>query len=154
MQHVFLNPLSGKVETCNVPDGIPSGPVSLGTGAAYIPVQTTPPLLTANNTSVRVSFIVSFNPAVAGLVPPSPGTVAVVVYRLNNGSQAIRSLATGIPVTGATPVLTGTIVTGDGWQVTLNANGSVELALAQDAVTNRSGSSRMFWSDGDEQVDP
>jgi hypothetical protein len=128
-------------------------PVSVGTGAAYTPVQTTAAMLAANNTSRLVSFALTHNEALANL-EVGAGSVALMVARLNDGSQRIQSLASGLPADGAAPSLTGTLVTGVGWEATLNANGTVTIAVLEDATEDRSVNSRYFFTPLTLQVAP
>jgi len=133
--------------------GTTGADVSVATGAGYVDLQTTAAMLAANNTARLVSFSVKHNEALASLMIRA-GSAAVMVARLNDGTQTIQSLASGLPETGATPALTGTLCTGVGWQITLNANGTVTFALAQDAAVARSAKCRYFFGDLDTQVAP
>jgi len=129
-------------------------PASIGSGGGtYDTVQTTATMLAANNTSRLVSFELTHNEALANLEVGS-GSVALMVARLNDGSQRIQSLATGLPDDGAAPSLTGTLVTGVGWEATLNANGTVTIAVLEDAAEDRSVNSRYFFTPLTLQVAP
>jgi hypothetical protein len=133
--------------------GVAGADVSVATGAGYVTLQTTAAVLSAVNTCCDVSFKIRYNEALASKVVRT-GSLAVMVARLDDGDQTIQSLASGLPETGATPVLTGTLQTGVGWQATLNADGTVTIALAQDAAIARSAKSRYYVDDLDTQVAP
>jgi hypothetical protein len=133
--------------------GVASADVSVPTGAGYVTLQTTAVLLSANDTARDVGVKIRHNQALASLMVRT-GSFSVMVARLNDGTQTIQSLASGLPETGATPVLTGTLQTGVGWQATLNADGTVTIALAQDAVIARSAKCRYWVTETDTQVAP
>jgi hypothetical protein len=133
--------------------GTTGADVSIAAGSGYVTVQTTSAMLAANNTARLVSFSVKHNQALASLMVRA-GSAAFLVARLNDGTQTIQSLATGLYTTAAAPVLTGTLATGVGWQATLNANGTVTFDLAKDAAVARSAKCRYFFGDLDTQVAP
>jgi len=121
----------------------PGASVSVAAGAGSVDVQTTAVVLPAVNTSRRVGFQVDHNQALASLITRA-GDVAVMVAWLNDGTQTIQSLATGLLATGAAPALTGFLVTGVGWTATLNADHTVTLAVTKDPVITRAVQSR-YW---------
>jgi len=133
--------------------GTAAAAVNIPTGAGYTTMQTTAALLAANNTSRSVSFSVSHNQALATLITRS-GAAEFMVARLNDGTQTIQSLATGLLTTGAAPALTGFLITGVGWQATLNADGTVTFALARNAGFDRSALCRYWAGDLVTQVAP
>lgn len=121
----------------------PGASVTVASGAGSVDVQTTAAALLAVNTSRRVGFQVDHNQALASLVTRA-GEVALMVAWLNNGTQTIQSLATGLLTTGAAPALTGYLVTGVGWTATLNADHTVTLAITKDPAITRAVQSR-YW---------
>ena len=127
--------------------------VNIPAGAGYTTMQTTVALIAANNTSRNVAFAVTHNQALASL-DTVPGSAEFMVARLNDGTQTITSEQTGLSNTGATPTLTGFLVTGVGWQVTLNANGTVTFDLARNAGFDRAAQCRYWYGDLVTQVAP
>ena len=126
---------------------------SITTGAGYVEIQETAVALTVKNTSRRVVFDIDHNEDLDGYATGA-GSLEVVVGWLNNDTQIIQSLITGLSDSGATPSLTGSLVTGVDWQITLNADHTVALDIAQDAATERSATSRYWFREIVTQVDP
>lgn len=127
--------------------------VNIPLGAGYTEMQTTTALLAANNTSRCVVFYVVHNQALASL-DTMPGSAEFTVARFNDGTQRITSEKTGLYDDGATPSLTGFFVTNVGWQVTLNADGTVTFDLARNAGFDRSVQCRYWYGDLVTQVAP
>ena len=133
--------------------GTAAAAVSVTAGAGYTTMQTTAALLAANNTSRCVAFHVTHNQALATL-DTMPGSAEFFVARFNDGTQRIVSERTGLYDDGATPTLTGFLETGVGWQVTLNANGTVTFDLARNGGFDRAAQCRYWAGDLVTQVAP
>jgi hypothetical protein len=133
--------------------GTDGADVSVTTGAGFVLLQTTAAVLTVKNTLVRVGFEVSHNELLATKVPGA-GSVSVVVAWLDDNSLWVQSLATGFTQVGATPTLTGTLISGVGWQLVFNANHTVSLWLAQDAIIARSARARNWHGSVVTMVNP
>lgn len=141
------------VTPLGVPPPTVGADTSVAAGAGYVTLQTTVALLAAANTSTRVGFQVDHNQALASLVTRA-GDVAFMVAWLNDGTQTIQDLGSGTVASGATPSITGVLVTGVGWQATLDASHRVVLDLARDAVIARNASSRYWIGETSIQVPP
>jgi hypothetical protein len=133
--------------------GVAGSNVSIGTGAGYTVVQTTDVLLYQKNRDVVLKWWVGHNETLANHVSEG-GWIEVLVAWLDDDSQSVQSTLTGGSAAGATPQLTGNLVTGVGWRVTVNANHTATLELLQDAVTNRSAKARYWTGSVDDQVSP
>lgn len=144
---------NGGLDGVTTASSIRGSVTSIATGAGYVTLQTSEALLSVANQSCRIGFQVDYNDALASLNTYA-GDVALMVAWLNDGTQTIQNLADGTSASGATPVLTGTLATGLGWQATLNASHQVVFALAQDAAIARSGQSRYWVSERVAQVAP
>jgi len=138
---------------CGAPRACVGSPVTVGTGAGYVTLQTTTALLKAANTSARLGVQIDHNEAVANKITGA-GDFAVLVAWLNDGTQTIQNLGDGTSSSGATPAITGTLVTGIGWRATLDAQHRVVIELAQDGIKQRKAQARYWCGEEASQVDP
>jgi len=155
-----LGTVTGAVYTAGVANvscdrlyGVEGSDVSIGTGAGYTEVQTTRVLLYVKNTDVVVRFWVGHNQALASHVSAG-GWLEVLVAWLDNDTQTVQSTLTGISASGATPALTGNLVTGVGWRVTMQADHTVKLEILKDAAIDRNARSRYWVGSKVTQVSP
>ena len=143
---------TGGLDSVTTAGSVPGTSTSIGTGAGTTTILTTEVLLSAANQSVRCGIQIDLNQALASL-EVEPGDLAFVVAWLNDGTQTIWDLTTGLSASGATPALTG-FVAGVGWVATLNATHQIVLSIDQDAAINRRGHARYWVGERVAQVAP